>query len=258
MAAGGIGHFAVDAIFEEDGKGFTVFLRWAIGTGHFFPGTDRYQSPTWFEIILNTTFVVALMAGPIVIHLRPLLGTAKVQPRLATAASAAAAGGVGGARRGSAPAPSLATGSGLPSPLAAADEHGRVLASAAWVLALGALYLAWGVTCQYLYSPRIPLMGEEADLGALSYVYGFVIAPQLLLFLSIPKAATGFGGGGGGGGAAAATVTTVDGMERAVVAAEAVGRAAGKPGSPRRARATSPRAVSPPARASTRISACGQ
>ena len=36
-AAGGLTHFSIDNVFEEDGQGHTLFLRWAIETGSFKP-----------------------------------------------------------------------------------------------------------------------------------------------------------------------------------------------------------------------------
>ena len=64
LAAGSLTHFSIDNIFEEDGAGHTLFLRWAISTGAFKPSV----APDAVGVLVMGAILFFLLGSYVFVH----------------------------------------------------------------------------------------------------------------------------------------------------------------------------------------------
>ncbi|GAQ82224.1 hypothetical protein KFL_001040270 [Klebsormidium nitens] len=137
VVAGGISHFFLDNLFEEEGR--TPMMRWVISTG-------------WWETDAPVDVAAVLVVG---------------------ALSCALLGGFAWMYRSS------FTGTLLP-PHFNTNPTPPTRHAALFLLAVLSLYCLWCIQRTYWSVPRIPAVGEEADLGVLVFLGLFFFLPHSL------------------------------------------------------------------------------
>ena len=69
-----------------------------------------------------------------------------------------------------------------------AQKSGRVMEGPMknhlWLAIISGLYMLWCFYCMYITTPRVPAVGEEADLGVLYYVWIYILLPLGLCSMS--------------------------------------------------------------------------
>eukprot|EP00963_Diacronema_lutheri_P009058 scaffold803_cov367-Pavlova_lutheri.AAC.3 len=77
----------------------------------------------------------------------------------------------------------------------AVEKNGRLiegpLKTHLLLLTTSGVYVLWCYYCMYLVSPRVPAVGEEADLGVLYFVWVYILLPLGLCSLSMNRKESG-------------------------------------------------------------------